>query len=576
MVLTRQRWEDHPVPGTGGGGAVRRAVVVVTMVVLLAVGTLLGLRALGLRLPGARTSTPTGSPAVTATATGSTAASRQPADDAGAAAWAAAVTRENAMAGTSNWQIHSTAGKAKGLEAYADRVSVRPGDPVGLYVAGSGTVRARALRIGWYGGVGARTVWSGSLSAGPQPAPTTFDGPIPDAGGLAGTRTVVAPWHQSTALDTTGWPEGQYLLRLDARGASRYVPLTVRSSGARDRVLVVPAPLTWQAYNGWGGRSLYDAGDRVLAHRSLAVSFDRPYADGYGAGRFLTYDAPVVRLAERLGLPLAWASDYDLAARPDLVRGAAAVVLGGHAEYWTGPMRDAVTSAMGAGTNLAVFGANTAYWRVRMAGRTIGLPGAPQRRDGTPRVLVGTKEPGADPLAARDPGGATARFRDAPAPRREEALTGMRYDCYPAEADWVVADPSWWGYAGTGVHAGERLRGVVGPEADRVYPVPGRPTPEQVVAYTRYSCGGHETAHTGVYWVTPSGAGVFAAGTMRWPAAMAGEAAAVPDVRAAAVLARVSSNVLTAFATARAGTSRPARENVGRFWLPTTVTSRAA
>jgi N,N-dimethylformamidase beta subunit-like, C-terminal len=492
------------------------------------------------------------------------------------AGWSAMVRAENARPGTPNWRIGSTAGKTPGLQAYADRVSVRPGEQVGLYVDGSGQVAVRAFRIGDYGGLNARQVWTGTLTAGSQPAKTVVETPIPDAGGIRGTHLVVAPWHRSGTVDTTGWPEGQYLLRLDAAHASRYVPLMVRSADAHGRLLVISAAMTSQAYNSWGGGSLYDGDDGRFADRSLAVSFDRPNADGYGSGRFMTYDEPVLTLAERAGLPLAWATDYDLATDPGLLKGATGIVFGGHAEYWTGAMRDAVTTQVAAGSNLAIFGANTAYWRVRLAGRQIGLPGEPDRRDGRPRIIVGAKNASLDPLASSDPGGATARFRDAPAPRREEALTGMRYDCFPAETSWTVVDPSWWGYAGTGVTAGEKLAGVVGPEADRVYPGATRPTPEEIVAYQPYRCGPSAgTWHTGVYWVAPSGAGVFTAGTMRWPCAVEVGCSGVPGTRAAAVVSRVTTNVLTAFAQPLAGRLHPATDNVSHFALASRSTTHA-
>ena len=506
------------------------------------------------------------SAAAHASAPGSAPGSASDGAPASPAGWSAAVRAENARPGDLTWRIGSTAGKAAGLEAYADRVSVRPGERVGLYVQGSGPVAVRALRIGDYAGVGARQVWAGSVGATAQPAGVTSEAALPDAGGIHDTHLVTAPWHRTGEVDTTGWPEGDYLLRLDAGPASRYVPLTVRSADARGRLLVVVAPMTWQAYNRWGGGSLYDGDDGAFADRSLAVTFDRPYADGFGSGRFLTYDAPIVTLAERAGLPLAWATDYDLATDPGLLAGATGIVVGGHAEYWTGPMRDAVTAQVGAGANLAVFGANTAYWRVRLAGA----------RDGRPRVVVGAKDRSLDPLAASDPGGATARFRDEPAPRREEALTGMRYDCFPAETSWTVVDPAWWGYAGTGVTAGERLPGVVGPEADRVYPVDGRPKPLEIVAYQPYSCGpSARTVHTGVYWVSPSGAGVFSAGTMRWPCSTEVGCTDVPGTRSAAVTTRVTINVLTAFAEPLAGRAHPATDNVARFALPTRATTHA-
>lgn len=509
----------------------------------------------------------TGSPAATTTAV------TPPPAPVGSASW---VTAENARPGTPNWRIPASLGAAPGLDAYADRVSVLPGEPVGLAVDGRGRVAVRALRIGWYGGAGARTVWTGGLTAHRQPAPHALTGPIPDAGGLTGSRAVVAGWPASLTVDTRGWPEGEYLFRLDAGGASRYVPLTIRSASAAGRELLVAGVMTWQAYNTWGGRSLYGDTNRRLANRSYAVSFDRPYHDGAGAGRFLGFDAPVVQLAERAGVPLAYTTDLDLATDPSSVAGAAAVVFGGHAEYWTPAMRAAVVRAGALGANLAFLGANTAYWRVRLAGRSgAGDPRPADRRDGRPRLVVGTKDPGLDPLARTDPEGTTTKFHDAPAPVREETLTGLRYDCFPVEGALSVADPSWWGWAGTGVRGGQRLGGVVGPEIDRAYPVPGRPAPEQIVAYSPVGCDGHATAQTSVYWVARSGAGVFAAGTMRWACAGTRACSAIRDPRVADVIGRVTMNVLREFARPKAGLRRPATDTVGRYHLaPVNTTGR--
>jgi len=497
-------------------------------------------------------------------ATGSAPPSAAP--TAGSVAWVAA---ENARPGTRGWRIPMDRGAVPGLDAYADRVSVLPGQRVGLAVSASGEVVARAFRMGWYRGVGARQVWSGRLVAHRRPAARTLDAALPDAGGIRDTRTAVAGWGTSIVVDTTSWPEGDYVFRLDCGRASRYVPLTVRSATAAGRELLVAGAMTWQAYNLWGGRSLY--GDRAgsFAERSYAVSFDRPYGDGEGAGRFFEYDYPVVRQAERDGVPLAYATDYDVALHPALLDGAAAILLGGHLEYWTGPMRDAVVAAVHSGTNLAVLGANTAYWRVRLAGRAApGDARAAGRRDGEPRIIVGTKDAALDPLARTDPAGATAKLRDPPDARREDALTGMQYDCFPANAPMTVADPRWWGFAGTGVRRGLQLPRVVGPESDRVYPVPGRPSPEEVVAYTRFACNGHPTAETSVYWTAPSGAGVFAAGTMRWPCAGSGTCLEFRPGRTQIIISRVTRNILVAFARPRAGRIHPAIDTVARFWLP--------
>ncbi len=502
------------------------------------------------------------------------------------AGWSDWVQRENSRPGVAGWRISTASGAASGLDGFLDRVSVLAGEPVGLYVDATGPVCVSVLRIGDYAGLGARLVWSEVVQAQPQPPPAVIEEAVPDVGGLARTHTVWAPWHRTATLDTSSWPEGDYLLRLDgvpscaaspgrARPA-RYVPLTVRSSTLQGRVVLVAGAMTWQAYNRWGGASLYDAEGMPGVDRSQAVSFDRPYDDGYGAGMFEIFDAPLVQLAEHDRLPLAWVTDYDLATVPGLLDGAAAVVFGGHAEYWTAPMRRAVLDAVAAGANLAVLGANTAYWRARLAGVPPGAAGRTGFRQVLPRLVVATKSAIADPLAATDPVGAMARFRDGPQPVREEDLTGMRYDCFPAETSWTVADPQWWGYQGTGVRRGQQLAGVVGPEADRVFPGPDRPTPEQVVAYQPYLCSRDTTAHTGVYWVAPSGAAVFATGTMRWVCALRPGCTHVPDPATATILDAVTTTVLTAFSQPRAGLTHPAHDNVAQFPLHTRSTTTVA
>jgi hypothetical protein len=161
--------------------------------------------------------------------------------------------------------------------------------------------------------------------------------------------------------------------------------------------------------------------------------------------------------------------------------------------------------------------------------------------------------------------------------RPEEDLTGVRYDCFPAAAAWTVTDPTWWGYRGSGVTAGMRLGGLVGPESDRVYAVPGRPRPTEVVAYTRFACGRGTTAHSAVYAVRPSGAAVFSAGTMYWPCALQQDGCRyVPDRTARDVVRTVTRNVLSAFAEPRAGQRHPAVDTVDHFWLPPTSTTGAS
>jgi hypothetical protein len=222
-------------------------------------------------------------------------------------------------------------------------------------------------------------------------------------------------------------------------------------------------------------------------------------------------------------------------------------------------------AARGHGTNLAFLGADTEFWRIRLAGSAVG-----------PRRLVtGYRwDYRDDPMQLRHPALSTAPFGYPPAPHPEQALTGERYECYPVDAPYTVSSPHWWGFAGAGVHAGEQFPRLVGIEADRVYPSPGTPRPLQILSYTRYSCLGVETSAESVYFTTRSGAGVFNVGTLRWTCALVKHGCGAYPVDAATerFVRRVTGNVMRVFARGPAGRAHPAQANVGHYYLPATHT----
>ena len=152
------------------------------------------------------------------------------------------------------------------------------------------------------------------------------------------------------------------------------------------------------------------------------------------------------------------------------------------------------------------------YWRIRLEDPTAGAGAATGRLPRHARL---------DPMRddATRPR-TTARFRDAPDPRPEHALLGMQYECYPVDTDYVVATPGWWGFDGHRVRAGDAIPGLVGPEADRVYPDSRLPRPLQILSASPYDCRGVVTVAHSVYFTTPSGAAVFNAGTLRWGCAL--------------------------------------------------------
>jgi hypothetical protein len=442
------------------------------------------------------------------------------------------------------WRI-THAGKRHAIEGWADRDSVLPGQPVALHVSTTAqSWTARAYRMGWYGAPGGALVWTSATQPGHLRAGPTV---------VWGTNTVKTAWPASVQLPTAGWPPGIYLVRLDSTDGQRFVPLTVRSPDTSGRVVLVTADTTWQAYNDWGGYDLYHGpgGLDDFADRSTVVSFDRPYA-GDGSAGFPGHDLPVVAHAERLGLPLAYLSDVDLDAVPHVLDGAAAVISLSHDEYWSAGMRQAVTDARDAGTNVAFLGANAVFRHIRFEAG----PAGPDRLEVNYKRL-------SDPLYRVDDTEVTVDWREPPVPRPESTLTGVLYECNPVDADLVVTDPSNWLFAGTPARAGLRLPHLVGGEYDRVNPGVPVPATIEVLTHSPVRCRGVASFADSAYYTVASGAGVFASGTNRFVAGLpeAGARGVTSDV-----IAGMVSNLLRAFAAGPAGLAHPAHPNLASLF----------
>jgi hypothetical protein len=456
------------------------------------------------------------------------------------------------VAGTPDWQV-TRPGPEHAIEGFADRTSVSPGEAVRLYVsttASSYTVTA--FRIGAYTDSDALAVWTSA----PQP------GRVQPAAVVDRSRnTVVAPWSPTLTVATDQWQPGDYLLRLDADdGSQRFVPLTVRTPSNAGRVVIINAVTTWQAYNQYGGYSLYMGPDGRRESRSRAVSFDRPYEVHFlGAGQFLQFELPAVRVAERAGVPLGYATDVDLHADPHLLDGAAAVVTLGHDEYWSPAMRQSVTQARDRGVNVAFLGGNEVYRRIRFEGSGTGEN----------RIEVNYKSAAEDPAARSDPAEVTSDWRQPPAAQPESDLTGNYYRCFPGRAPLVVADPDSWLLHGL-VSAGETFPDVVGIEYAAVDLSVPTPRPLQVLFHSPVVCGTTHRAEfsDAVYYSSPSGAGVFSSGTQDWvggmdPAGIGGGNGG----RVAQVLDAVTTRMLQEFAAGPAGRDHPAVDNLARLGI---------
>jgi hypothetical protein len=465
-----------------------------------------------------------------------------PAPDPLRAEW---IVAENAKPGSGDWQITGPA-EGDAIEGFASAVSAVQGEKVNLFVStGAKAFHVDAYRMGWYGGKGGRLVWTSESVPGARQAPAKV---------TPGVNLVEAPWEPSLEVSVDkSWPPGCYLLKLvaPAEGVQRWVPLTVRDDASHAAFFMMNAVSEWQAYNEWGGYSLYygqGPGGRTFDNRGRIVTYDRPYDQTGGAGDFVGLEFPLVQLMEGRGYDVSYTTSVDFDHHPELALQHRALLSPGHDEYWSKPMRDGAEAARDQGVNLAFFGANAAYRQIRFEPSALG----PDRHQ------VCYKSASEDPMRASDSSLVTVNWRDAPVNRPEDAMIGQQYECNPVRAAMVITDPGAWVFEGTGVTAGQTLPDAIGPEYDRYMATPEAPKNVQILAHSPVTCHGKASFSDMTYYTAPSGAGVFASGSIWW---ITKATPPGPGSPFNAVAAAVTENVLRVFGAGPAGKSHPSVPN---------------
>lgn len=203
------------------------------------------------------------------------------------------VPTENALPGTPGWYM-GTAPVGTAADQYAGRVtsidgwiwplSAAPGDRMDLHVGTVPGVRYRVefYRLGWYDGDGARLISCLPSCSGDQAGVTQPLPPAPDP-----TTGMVEPnWSTTDSITVpSSWPSGTYMAALHitsgtGAGTVRRLPFVIRAPNPNTSKIVVIVPVnTWAAYNGWGGKSLYD-NHSVDGVQASQVTFEKPWAEG--------------------------------------------------------------------------------------------------------------------------------------------------------------------------------------------------------------------------------------------------------------------------------------------------------
>ncbi|MDE3069410.1 MAG: hypothetical protein KGJ43_01640 [Acidobacteriota bacterium] len=460
---------------------------------------------------------------------------------AGTAGAPPAVALENRARGTVGWRLPGPAvllgGEGRGaVEGYVAEQSILPGQPETVYVSapGSRTVRLRVYRMGWYGGEGGRL----DLESGPLPVVRQ-----PPCAHDSQTGLTQCDWHPTLSFTLPrSLPSGVYVVKLlGARGGERDCIFVLRAVHPA-RLLVELPTATWEAYNEWGGDSLYPGGEPVGATHStqgVEVSYDRPYGSQTGAGQFFVREVAMVRFLERYGYPVSYTTVSSLDSDPAQALHTRAVIDAGHSEYWSEHAKRALVRAREAGVSLIFISSDTMAWRVRFepAGRRSSEAGQGGH------VIVAYKQAAALERGSGEPTGAF--------PLGGADLVGSAYDgCItqrvPASGPPVYRYGAWradpalaphWLFAHTGIGAQTEIPGIVGYELDTR--TEASPPGTRGVGYASApACMGGSgepspvvgTGSETTLYTARSGALVFATGTLGWEYGLEAVPQASPDV----------------------------------------------
>ncbi len=453
---------------------------------------------------------------------------------------------ENALPGDpgTNWEVSGVGDPT--IQGFATSMSVNVGQTEYFKIKTPATsYHIEILRLGYYGGDGARLVASNIKPTVelPQVQPeclTSSSTGLIDCGNWGVSASWTVP---SNAVS------GMYIALLTrGNGGQSQIPFVVRNDASHSEILLQTSDATWEAYNDYGGNSLYTCtvacppGSPLAYKAAYAVSYNRPF-DGAlatdGGASYLFYaEYQMMRWLEKNGYNVSYTSENEVDNNGALLKNHKVFMSSGHDEYWSAGQRANVVAAREAGVNLAFFSGNEIFWKTRWAPSSEG--------SNTPyRTLISYKETHFNaPVDPQDPPTWTGAWRDprfsppADGGQPENALSGQQFEVNSGTADITVPSQFrklrlWRNTAVASLEPEQSLTlapgtGTLGYEWDEDVDNGFRPAGEfdlssttvsGVQAFTDYgsilSTASTATHHLTLYRA-PSGALVFGAGTVQW------------------------------------------------------------
>jgi hypothetical protein len=389
--------------------------------------------------------------------------------------------------------------------------------------------------------------------AHPADVLATISGLTSAANDCAGLWQNGCGWAVTTTFTIpTTWPSGYYAAKFPTSIGTRNIAFVVRAAnpGLASPIVVVSPTNTWQAYNNFGGKSVYDSLS-TNGQRANIVSWNRPYFDNFGLGRYPAWEQYLVDWLTAENRPFEVITDDDLA-NPTILSQYKVAVMAGHSEYWTLPMRQSLASLMAGGGHVAVFSGNTMWWQARA--------------DLTARQFTVYKDASLDPFTGSQNSLVTVNFYNSPVYNPESLILGSSFlhggyanvspgttTPLPVEqrTPYTVREASSFVFNGTGLLNGDTFgRSAAGTEVDGVVfnTLPegtllpdgsdGAPLNYRILA-TVPGWSGYGTIG---FLVNPNGSAIFNAASRDWLRGLSGSTSD-PAVQ------QIARNVLDRFST---------------------------
>ncbi|HEX6177321.1 MAG TPA: N,N-dimethylformamidase beta subunit family domain-containing protein, partial [Thermoanaerobaculia bacterium] len=284
--------------------------------------------------------------------------------------------RTTGVAGPEEWDVVNEGDST--LQGFASPFSINRGETVSFKVDARANYDIDIYRLGWYGGSGARRVATiTNPTRTTQPACVSDSDPDTELIDC-GNWSVSATWDTDAADGGTA-VSGIYVAKLvndtDPTRSSHIVFIVRDDTGGSD-ILFQAGDTTWQAYNSYGGASLYTSPS--ARSRAYKVSYNRPFNTRRLAtieNWLFNSEYPLIRWLERNGYDVSYFSGVDSDRIGTEIREHAIFLSTGHDEYWSGPQRQAVeTAATVHGVHLAFLSGNDIFWKIRWENSIVANP----------------------------------------------------------------------------------------------------------------------------------------------------------------------------------------------------------